>query len=193
MNQLARIAVLAALLVLYALALAGRLEAQARPDARLVELVAKVSFNEALDSYPDLALIWQITEAHGDTPGERAAWLAHHSPCVSGVRYTQDEARQRRGLCFWTRNLRPDGRIPRGWPHSADAWRHRMRPRWLAHLERVRALVRGRDPHRPCVETPTTWDGARWRDEAEARGFRVVECEGSPLNLGYVRRGADDV
>lgn len=181
-----RLAVIAAIVATYLLIL---LYAPVRADdsatERLVELVSKVAFNEALDSYPDLALIWQAVEGHGETHAERARWLEGHSPCVSG-RLSQDEARRRPGQCRWTRNLTRAGHAPRGWPWSSAHWRHRIRPRWLAHVERARELVEGRDPYRPCTETPTTWDGARWRARAERRGYRVVECDAAQ-NLGYVR------
>jgi hypothetical protein len=159
-------------------------------ERRLVELTAKVTFNEALDSAPDRYLIWQIIEGHGGTAEERVRWLTSHSPCVSG-RLTQDEAQARPGNCAWTRNARADGRLPRGWPHSQAAW-HRMRPRWLAHLEAVRALVSGEDTYRPCRTTPTSWDGDRplWRARAEARGYVEVECEGAARNVGYRLAGA---
>lgn len=156
-----------------------------RAERTLIELVAKVTFNEALDSYPDLALIYQTVEGHGDTAAERARWLAGHSSCVSG-RLTQDEAYRRPGNCRWTRNLEPDGRRPRGWDralHGRWSW---TRPRWLAHVPRVRALVDGRDSYRPCKEAPDTWDGARWRERILERGYRIADCEGEALNLGLL-------
>ena len=63
----------------------------------LADLVARVSFNEALGSYDDLAMIWQTTEGHGVTDAERFVWLERHSGCVSG-RLTQDQARLRPDL-----------------------------------------------------------------------------------------------
>jgi len=156
-------------------------------DARLRELVAKVSYNEAGDSYDDLALIWQTVEGRGSTTAERVRWLEAHSSCVSG-RLSQDLATLRPGRCRWTRNLRPDGRLPRGWPGSQADWR-RERPRWLAHLVAVRAFVDGEDPYRPCAVAPESWDGDRpsWRARAEARGWVRVECEGNARNAGYRR------
>lgn len=185
-----RLLVLAVIVALYAAALlfAPVVRAQRDDSDRLHELVSKVAFNEALDSPVDLALIWQVTEGHGETHAERVRWLEGHSPCVSG-RLTQDEAQRRPGQCRWTRNLTRAAHAPRGWPWSAAHWRHRIRPRWLAHVERARELVEGRDPYRPCTETPTTWDGARWRERAERRGYRVVECDAAQ-NLGYVRADA---
>lgn len=185
----ARTLAVVGLLALYAGAL---LYAPVRADdsasERLVELVAKVSMNEALDSYPDLALIWQVVEGHGETAAERVRWLEVHSPCVSG-RLSQDEARARPGNCVWTRNLTRAARTPRGWPYSLAYWR-RIRPRWTAHVDRARELVEGRDPYRPCAgERPTSWDGARWRERAERRGYRVVRCDAA-RNLGYVRAAA---
>lgn len=191
MRRLATIApralLVAALLVLYAWILSGMASAQSGASERLIAAVARVAFNEAGDSYVDAALIWQVVEGHGSSAVERLAWLRSHSPCVAG-RWTQDRARTRPGNCRWSRNLRRDGRIPRGWPWTQGAWA-RERPRWLAHVVRVRALVDGRDPYRPCRETPVTWDGLRWQERAEARGWRAVECDPGARNAGYVRRG----
>ncbi len=155
-----------------------------------MELVAKVSFNEGLDSYPDLALIYQIVEGHGDTALDRARWLEQHSRCASGV-ITQDRAYARPGICHWTRNLMPDGRRPRGFHDCHDVDRDgqhdeehcdgrwsRIRDRWLAHLERVRAFVYGQDTYRPCSVTPQSWDGTRYgRDTVEGRGHTILECD----------------
>jgi len=160
-------------------------------DSQLVRLEARVTFNEGLDNVDSLYVLHQIIEGWGGTPAERARALASHSRCVAG-NWTQDRAATERpgGNCRWTRNLAPDGRLPRGWPHSQQAW-HRLRPRWLAHLDRVRALVGGVDTYRPCMFTPTTWDGARWQARARARGWEPVICEGASPNLGYVRRSQD--
>ncbi len=157
-----------------------------RDERRLVEALAKTSFNEAGDSYADLAMLWQITAGHGETARERYQWLRRHSPCVNGI-LTQDQAYQRPGNCRWTRNLMPDGRRPRGWRREDDGPWSRMRARWLAHLERVRDFIYGRDTFRPCVETPESWDGRRWLDAVRARGWRDIEC-GETLNVGVVRR-----
>lgn len=157
-------------------------------DERLVELVAKVSFNEGLDSYPDLALIWQVVEGRGETQAQRIRWLERHSPCVSG-RLTQDQAMVRPGNCAWTRNLTRAAHTPRGWPYSSAHWRHRMRARWLAHVDRARELVEGRDLYRPCREQPVSWDGRRFRSRWLARGFIDADCEGT-LNAGLIRVGA---
>lgn len=147
-----------------------------RAEIRLVELVAKVSFNEGLDSYHDLALIWQVVEGHGATARERYRWLAAHSPCVSG-RLSQEQAYQRPGNCAWSRNLRPDDRLPRGWTAASGVWHRTTSRRWLAHLPRVRDLVLGLDPYRPCAETPQTWDGVRYGEAVVgADGRRILRC-----------------
>lgn len=168
-------------------------------ERRLIELEAKVSMNEGLDSYPDLAMIHQTVEGHGDDARTRAAWLEQHSSCVSG-RLTQDEAYRRPGNCRWTRNLMPDGRLPRGWDNALHGHWSRTRIRWLAHIERVRALVDGRDTYRPCSETPQTWDGVRYGRECVERGIcprrehpyasprRILECD-----VPYSIRGEGDL
>lgn len=166
--------------------------ASARTDeSRLLELVAKVSFNEAMDSYSDLAMIWQIVEASAPTSEGRFGWLRRHSPCVSGV-LTQDQAYERPGNCRWSRNLMPDGRRPRGWIRERDGHWSRTRVRWLRHLEAVREFVRGSDPYRPCVETPVTWDGRTWLSEAMSRGWEPIFCDGNPRNVGFIREGANE-
>lgn len=129
-------------------------------ERRLVELVAKVAFNEA----------------HGGTARERWRWLERHSPCVSG-RLSQEEAYARPGNCAWTRNLTPTARLPRGWTAAAGVWRRNVSRRWLGHVPRVRRLVLGVDPYRPCTETPHTWDGVRYGREAVATGRRrILDC-----------------
>lgn len=193
-----------AALGLAAVVLSGRAGAQpregmSRSERHLVAVLSRVTMNEGLDSYPDLALIHQITEARGSTPSERALWLASHSRCAAGElappsrRMSDSEAYARPGLCRWTRNLRPDGSQPRGWIPSRDGHWSRMRPRWLAHLERVRAFVAGEDTHRPCERAPMTWDGRHpaWRERAVERGWEPVECEGDARNVGYVRAPGD--
>lgn len=157
--------------------------------ARLLGLVARTSMNEALDSVDDLDLLWGIVRGHGDTARERYVWLAAHSPCVSR-RLSQDEAYRRPGNCRWTRNLHPDGRRPRGWDRERDGAWSRLRPRWLAHIERVRERVIEGYVRILCPEPAMSWDGARWRDEIVERGFRVLECKGDLRNLGVVPRVA---
>jgi hypothetical protein len=144
------------------------------PERRLLELETKVSFNEAANSYYDAALIHQVVEGHGESALERAYWLQHHSPCVSGV-LTQDQARERDGNCRWTRNLHPDGRRPRGWDralHGRWSW---TRPRWIAHIPTVRRFISGEDPYRPCAEQPDSWDGVRYGRACVERG---EDCPG---------------
>ena len=167
-------------------------------ERRLIERLSRTSFNEALDSYHDLALVWQIVEGQGADAGERAQWLRNHSRCVNG-RLTQDQARARPGNCHWTRNLTPDGRRPRGFhdcrdrdgdgetdvapghtaAHPCDGAWSRIRPRWLTHVANTRAFVLGEDDYRPCPETPHTWDGVRYgRDAVAPRGGnkRILDC-----------------
>jgi hypothetical protein len=149
-------------------------------DRLLEALVARTSFNEAGDSYFDLALVWQTTEGHGETARDRYLWLAAHSPCVSG-RLTQDQAQARPGNCRWTRNLssRPSP-APIGWDLRRDGvWRATER-RWLEHVPRARAFTRGEDPFRPCRTTPQTWDGVRYGRERVSRGDRVIVEDCTP-------------
>lgn len=162
-----------------------------RAQRDLTSLVARLGFNEALSSYPDLALVWQVTEGHGSTDAERLNWLAGHSRCVSGWRgFTQEMAEQRPGNCRWARNLNPQGVLPRGWPYSSEHWRHRTRARWLQTVASTVAFVTGEDTYRPCAETPTSWDGVRYGLACVERGEdcpavarqsprnnRVLECD----------------
>lgn len=163
-------ALIAALLLAAASAWAQESDHQpTRAERRLVELEAKVSYNEALHSYHDLALIHQIVEGKGETAAERVYWLERHSSCVSG-RLPDSVAYQRPGNCRWARNLRMDGRQPRGWiPIRDGRWRN-SRGRWLAHIPRVRDFVYGRDDYRPCAETPQSWDGVRYGRECIETG-----------------------
>jgi len=143
-------------------------------ERRLVQLVARVSFNEASDSYHDLALIWQIVEGSAESTPGRVVWLESHSRCVGG-RLTQQEAVARPGNCRWTRNLHRDGRRPRGWDremHGRWSW---TRPQWLTHVPKVYDFVQGRDAYRPCEETPHTWDGVRYGRACIERG---EDCPG---------------
>lgn len=163
-----------------------------RPDdltprqRELAVVLARVAFNEALDSEADLELIAQITLSRGETAAERLAWLRRHSPCVTG-RLSQEEAYQRPGNCAWTRNLRPDGRLPRGFTAPSGVWRQ-LRPRWLAHLERAIDYVRAPQTADICPVTPHSWDGKRYgRDRIEARGFRILECGDEAENYAVVR------
>ena len=158
-----------------------------RAERRLVSLVARVTFNEALDSEDDLAMIWEIVRGSGSTADERYRWLRSHSPCVGGL-LSQDEAYRRPGNCRWTRNLLPDGRRPRGWDralHGRWSW---LRDRWLAHIDRVVLYVSGRERRILCPMTPSSWDGARWREQIVERGFTILQCKGDAHNVGVVRR-----
>lgn len=159
-----------------------------RVELELAKRVARVSFNEALDSEPDLELVVQIVWGARETPEGRLRWLRSHSPCVSG-RLTQDQAYARPGNCRWSRNLMTDGRRPRGWRRETDGHWSRTRPRWLAHLERVIEYVRGVRVAAICDELPTTWDGRRYgRAAMEARGFRVLTCRERTENFALVSR-----
>lgn len=152
----------------------------------LVDLTSRLSFSEALDSYPDAALIVQVTEAHGETPHERLRWLSGHSPCVAG-RLTPAQLARRYGNCRWARNLTSGSLPPIGWPWSVGYWEQRTLPRWRAHQPVVRALVVGDDPYRPCDEEPYTWGAPRDHEVVDRRGsLRLIECEGT-RNLGYAR------
>jgi len=181
-----------------------------RHERRLALELGSVSFNEALDSAPDLELIVQIVLAHspsGDPQLDAAArlvWLRSHSPCVSGV-LTQDQAYARPGNCHWTRNLTPDGRRPRGFHdchegeiapghtalHPCDGQWSRVRARWRAHLEASVEYVRGTRTADICEETPESWDGKRYgREQLERRGWRVLECADDAVNFAVVRSGS---
>ena len=158
------------------------------------ELVVKagiVSFNEALDSYPDAGLIVQVLEGHGATPRDQLAWLTRHSPCATG-RLSQEQALARPGNCGWSRNLTEAGTLPAFWPYERGIW-GRLRLRWLDHVSRVRDLVSGRDRWRPCPdEQPQTWDGVRYGRERvapEGGARRILDCEPPYVRPGSPREG----
>jgi len=157
---------------------AGPAAAQERAVRDLGLALAKVCVNEAgFESPADCALIWQVVEGQRATARERLWWLTRHSQRVLGTRPC------RRGNCGWTPHLTRSGRRPAGWP-AGVGW---VPARWERVLYFCDRLVIGDETARPCAETPTTWDGRRWRAANERRGFRVVDCEGT-LNDGLVRR-----
>ncbi len=162
-------------------AAAGGEPAALSPRERAYALaIARVSFNEAGASEPDLAMLHAIADARG-----RLAFLRRHSRCVMGV-LSQEQAYARPGRCRWTRNLRVDARRPRGWNEAIDGPWSRMRPVWRAHLRMAAEYVSGARQLIVCPVTPRSWDGARWRAQIEARGWTVLDCKGT-RNLGVVR------
>lgn len=157
-------------LLLLAVCLPMQARSQRSFTSLLREAVIKVSFNEALDSTHDGALIWQIVQAKGETDAERYFWLRSHSPCATGV-LSQDQAYRRQGNCQWVRNLSPrQVRLPRGYTAPSGFWSSNTRPRWHAHVAYMSELLRSEDPYRPCDETPTSWDGVRYGRECIERG-----------------------
>jgi hypothetical protein len=159
--------------------------AQAPKHDELSLALARVAANEAFGSAADVALIWQVTEARGQTDAERLSWLRRHSPCATGV-LSEQRARRRPGNCRWSRNLSPDLSEPEGWPQLWPWARHR--PAWARTLRLADRLVAGATRRRPCPRTPITWGSPRLDDErAQARGLVPIVC-GRAHNWGY-RRG----
>lgn len=186
MKRIGRILALALLLAGYWLTLRyAPISAQVpRPvdlsatERELAKTIGRVSFNEALDSEPDLELVTQTTLSSALTAEGQLAWLRSHSPCVTG-RLTQDEAQLRPGNCRWTRNLHPDGRRPRGWLRELDGRWSRTRVRWREHLTRSVEYVRGERVASICDERPMSWDGVRYgRDRVAPEGSarRILDC-----------------
>jgi hypothetical protein len=167
-------------------------------ERALALYVARVAFNESLDSEPDLAMIWNIVLSSGDTTQRRIDWLRSHSRCVMGV-VPREAAASRRGHCLWTRDLLPDGARPPAFNECRDDDRDgqvdapchgrwaRVRTRWLAHLERALEYVAGARTLIVCPSTPDTWDGRRWLSDAVARGHVPLNCKGT-RNEGYMYR-----
>jgi len=151
-------------------------------DERLALAVARVATNEAPGSEEDLALVWQVVTAHGDTSAERLQWLRTHSPCASG-RWTQEQALTRPGNCRWARNLNAAGTRPDYW--RGPPW-GRFRGVWLGALRSARDLVSGRQAWLSCEGQPLSWDGPRWSAAAVARGWTPLRCKS--LNVGYYRQ-----
>ena len=174
------------LLVVFAFDLRTSHAQQTVPSVRdeLALAVAKVAVNEAGWRSPaDVAMIYQITEARGDTDERRLAWLTAHSSCVLTDR-PLDDYEQRHGNCAWSRNLNVHDLEPAGWPQDL-LWSNFVR-RWQQVRRFAQMLVSGESRMRPCAETPRTW-GSRTLDHerAIAMGLRQVDC-GSTLNAGYV-------
>lgn len=172
-------------------------------ERELAKSIARVAYNEALGSEPDLELIVQIVlgqsfEGVGSDSGQlqavhRLMWLRGHSPCVMG-RLPDSEANRRPGNCRWSRGLRVDGRQPHGWIPSQDGAWSRTRPRWRRHLELSIEYVRGDRIADICDEQPESWDGRHTTTEEElaARGWRVLECREPTRNFAVVRATEED-
>lgn len=163
--------------------------AQTRAERDLALAIAQVSANEASLSRVrpvDVALIWQVTEGHGDTDRARLFWLREHSSCVLTDRpMTEAELG---GNCVWSCNLGDNDRRPEGFPERL-AWSV-FRDRWRQVRELALALVMGTRELVPCSETPWTWGGRMDREHAAAIGLRRLECHDpaggrDPLNDGY--------
>jgi hypothetical protein len=159
---------------------AGGASAQTRAERELALAVAKVAVNEAGFRAPaDVALVWQVTEAHGSTTSARLGWLRAHSARVLGDRECTG------GNCIWTRGLTWGDDEPEGWPETWPPWRL-YRARWAQVRAYALALVQGRVAARPCAETPDTWGGEMDHQGAIDRGMRRCGCVGT-LNQGYRR------
>lgn len=156
-----------------------------RDEAALAITLARVAYNEAGPSRPDLGLIWQVTRGRASTPATRLAFLRRHSSCAAGV-LPQAVAERRPGSCRWARWLDVRGHEPRGWDEARDGEWRRVRARWLAHLARALEHVRlGDAAPAPCAEAPWTWDGRAYEADWTRRGLVEVECEGT-RNAGLV-------
>lgn len=179
-------------------------ELRLTPAQRALALyLGRTTFNEALDSEPDLAMIWNIARSERESTQAIIDWLRAHSSCVMGV-VPQHEAARRPGNCVWARSLMPSGDRPSGWVECQDEDRDgevdfdchgrwaRVRPRWLAHLFAAIEYVAGEREMIMCPVTPTTWDGRRWREEILARGFVDLGCKYT-RNLGLVRESNEEL
>lgn len=155
-----------------------------RPVERELALsVAKLCANEATlanASPADCALIWQVTESHGETAVERLRWLRGHSSCVLG---NPSARRMSIGNCAWTRGLNWRGTEPEAWPEEYGAWSV-YRERWRQMLNLCARLVMGEETFRPCETAPDTWGGNIDRERSERLGYTSVRCEGT-RNRGY--------
>jgi hypothetical protein len=155
--------------------------------------VAKVAVNEASLQRlrpAEVALVWQVTEARGETHERRLRWLRAHSSCVLGDR--EIEERERTTNCVWTRNLRASDAEPAGWPDGVP-WSRYVR-RWAQVREYAARLVAGDVISRPCPGRPWTWGGRRI-DMARAleRGLVPLGCRDPhtgelTLNEGFALR-----
>lgn len=185
------IGLLAVALVLATFAFCLRTAHAQDPDEQLALAVAKVAANEAsLASIrpAEVALIWQVTEARGETSAQRLAWLRAHSSCVLG----DGPIGEGRGNCHWTRGLSASARQPSGWPAHLP-WA-RYAPRWAQVRELARRLVVGEESMRPCPGTPITWGGPMDHERALERGLVPLGCRdpqtGAPTrNEGFARAG----
>lgn len=141
--------------------------------------VARVAWNEAQGSVPDVRLIWQVTEARARTTAGRLEWLRRHSPRVAGRRPC------RRGPCLWSPLLKPGPHLPAAFP----GWLPELhRGDWTATQRAAVALVRGVDRRRPCSGPipPITWGGPMDLAAALERGLVPLGCRGT-RNDGFRR------
>lgn len=146
-------------------------------DEALAQQIWRTAVHEAGPSVRDVALIHQVTEAHGDTATERLWWLRAHSARVAGTRAALSPRTK------WIRQLRPSLERPSDWPVRLPWARHRP---WLERsLWWSRALVSGRVVWRPCPVEVQSWDQPSARRAMRRRGWTPVDC--GARNLGAAR------
>lgn len=157
-----------------------------RVERQLALDLARVAFNEALDSPADLEMIAQVVFGAAHTPRARLAFLRRHSPCATG-QLSETESRRRGGNCRWSRALDPSGRRPAGWERERDGRWSWVRERWLDHLRRAIAYVRA--PHEAdlCATAPHSWDGKAWRERIVERGWTILPCSEHTRNYAVIR------
>lgn len=145
--------------------------------SELADTLTRVAIHEgALTSTPDLLLVYQCAQSHGDTAGQQLWWLRAHSPHATGRKpaFSWDANSWTAGFDFRTRPISVD----------ADWFRNKTLPRARELRELAHRLVDGERYERPCAEEPSTW--GRKADGAKARAFglRPLRCAGTS-NDGY--------
>ncbi len=117
----------------------------------------------------DLLVIWQSAESHGETVPEQYRWMRRHSRCVVAF----DPPVLPWGVCRWTRQLRRDGRRPRG--IAPDVW-DILLPHWRKMLELADNVITGREERRPCLIAPQSWESRRLFRTRVRQGFIPAQC-----------------
>ena len=173
----ARVAILAGIYVLALLVLRGVVSAQdAHPADRpeLVRRLAAVCVAEAGWSTDtgDCAAIVSLLMRRADRLGLRPRVMVR---AYSSRHFDRERTDRRR----WIAHLALDGSRPRGWPRQL-AW-ERYRPRWLATVEHVRAVLRG-EVADPCGGEADHWGGPMDDHRARRAGWTRVECSAPTRN-----------
>jgi hypothetical protein len=150
--------------------------------AALVLAVFRVACNEgALVNLREVSIVYQVTQSHGRSSGERLAWLRRHSPrscCARRDEGLGPSASRAKGNQTWTSQLLPSCEKPEALDVSKAWWEARRRASCFAVYHLAEALVTARIEDKPCDGAPTTWAAPWYRARPLAQGMIEHHCEG---------------